>query len=916
MFGCLGVTVEPALEVPGSRPPTTKPVRAESELRDLDRVESLVRQPSLAPIVDSDSEVEGEDVRLRASVPAFEEPESTAAGSEVSEREDEELRESLERVTIQPEVAAEVEVEVQADQEMVQTTEEIEETVIIVNEDQTIGEVVVSDVVTNEVDIDIDDPCNVALDISGTEEIAAEPAFYLDVNPSMDTDEPSQPFLFDSITTTAIGEQPSGSSEEDEEEIVLVPRKHVQPEPIHLPEEPEYVLAKDGDSKPKESLVEKFGGKKAGKDGRPVATTSMPGKRNVVPDADEEITTASKGKKPNKKQAKREKRKNKKEERIKKTEGIPRHKVPRMDSDVEWGSDGPPRGASNELVTDEEDDAILRDDGGATRGMLGGLSTKGLTGAKKREMELLMDYLENTVGTEEPDSDEEDEDSEALPGIGGALTATSMAAFVKGMSGTNQVTIDEINDARMLEEEDEDEEGWESSSGSELTDEDDEAQPIASTSTKKSKAKLVEIAPGLLSQVDDGMDDISDEDDSEDDSEDEDGTAEMAGMGFGWAVPASSDSDSESDSDEDKGDDSIDQIFSGKKGKKTWADATDDFISAMDELVGDDDLVMGSGKKFEKNKLYNAIQNGDFGDGWATSTWACLIGARTSADCFPLVEPAPKGKKNKLKGVPKELQNQWEADRLKKAEKKRQRELDRVEKQMSLYPAMRKQGKSKGKGKGIYAIDQNTTGMMSAKQMAAMFDIDTDSDDDDEFGGGGWGRGGGGKKRQGGRPPVTDLHSLNDEIRLFMRDLGKNAMTLPPMDKVSRKKVHEMAECYSLKSQSKGKGKARFPILIKTSRSSLEMVTARSERKLQGILGGSRSNGGDFFKSKYGKKDKTALPGSTARTGAGTQRHKDGDAVGGGASAIGQDNIGHRLLTMMGWTEGDRIGRSGGLDVP
>jgi hypothetical protein len=279
--------------------------------------------------------------------------------------------------------------------------------------------------------------------------------------------------------------------------------------------------------------------------------------------------------------------------------------------------------------------------------------------------------------------------------------------------------------------------------------------------------------------------------------------------------------------------------------------------------------------------------------------------ARLSRTLSP-VEPAPKGKKNKLKGVPKELQAQWEKDRLKKAEKKRLRELQRVEAQMSLYPGMRKQGKSKGKRNEIFPIDH--TAGISARQMATMFDIDSD-DSDADFGGYG------NRKKRAGAPPVTDLQSLNEEIRHFMRDLGKTTMTLPAMDKFSRKKVHEMAECYSLKSQSKGKGKARFPILIKTSRSSLEMVTVRSEKKLQGILGGARSNG-DFYKSKYGKKDKSVLPGSTARTGAGTQRHRDGDAVGGGALAIGQDNIGHRLLSKMGWIEGDRIGRSGGLDVP
>ncbi len=63
-----------------------------------------------------------------------------------------------------------------------------------------------------------------------------KPAFYLDVNPTLDTDEPAERFIFDTITSAPIGEQ--SSSESEEEEIVLVPRKHVQPEPIHLPEEP------------------------------------------------------------------------------------------------------------------------------------------------------------------------------------------------------------------------------------------------------------------------------------------------------------------------------------------------------------------------------------------------------------------------------------------------------------------------------------------------------------------------------------------------------------------------------------------------------------------------------------------------------------------------------------------------------
>ena len=45
-------------------------------------------------------------------------------------------------------------------------------------------------------------------------------------------------------------------------------------------------------------------------------------------------------------------------------------------------------------------------------------------------------------------------------------------------------------------------------------------------------------------------------------------------------------------------------------------------------------------------------------------------------------------------------------------------------------------------------------------------------------------------------------------------------------------------------------------------------------------------------------------------------RHREGEQVGEGAERIGGENIGHKLLSRMGWAEGDRIGRSGGLNNP
>lgn len=101
-------------------------------------------------------------------------------------------------------------------------------------------------------------------------------------------------------------------------------------------------------------------------------------------------------------------------------------------------------------------------------------------------------------------------------------------------------------------------------------------------------------------------------------------------------------------------------------------------------------------------------------------------------------------------------------------------------------------------------------------------------------------------------------------------------------------------------------------ILIKTTRSGLNI----NERKVSRILGNASGSGADFYKAMYsggGGKKKSGGGGG----GGSAVRHRDGDAVGEGAAAIGMENIGHKLLSRMGWTEGDRIGMSeGGLAAP
>lgn len=124
-------------------------------------------------------------------------------------------------------------------------------------------------------------------------------------------------------------------------------------------------------------------------------------------------------------------------------------------------------------------------------------------------------------------------------------------------------------------------------------------------------------------------------------------------------------------------------------------------------------------------------------------------------------------------------------------------------------------------------------------------------------------------------------------------------MALPPMDKAARAKVHEIALAFKLKSVSKGKGAARYTTLHKTSRTL--SVGGVDERRVTRVVRGM----GDWSGSGRG-----------GGGGGGAPRHREGDEIGKEAPKIGEGNIGFKMLSTMGWTEGDSIGVSGGIDAP
>lgn len=110
-----------------------------------------------------------------------------------------------------------------------------------------------------------------------------------------------------------------------------------------------------------------------------------------------------------------------------------------------------------------------------------------------------------------------------------------------------------------------------------------------------------------------------------------------------------------------------------------------------------------------------------------------------------------------------------------------------------------------------------------------------------------------------------------------------------------------------MKSKSIGKGKHRFPVLERTSKSGVFGV---DERRVQAIIGTAAGERSSYGAPGFAAKGKmgglwAALDGNTKSKGAGgAQRsgkpNRDGGVVGEGAPELDEKNIGYALLKKMG----------------
>ena len=142
----------------------------------------------------------------------------------------------------------------------------------------------------------------------------------------------------------------------------------------------------------------------------------------------------------------------------------------------------------------------------------------------------------------------------------------------------------------------------------------------------------------------------------------------------------------------------------------------------------------------------------------------------------------------------------------------------------------------------------------------------------------------------------------------FNPRVDKRSLPLPPLNTHDRKRVHEIANIFNLKSKSVGGGTSRFPTLYKTSRTTVYDGDALSsiEAKL---------NSRQFLHRSDKRGAQNLVKRSTAaRKGRGSGfasagiSYRDGEVVGAAAPEIGSENRGRTMLEKMGWSTGTALG--------
>ncbi|KAI8050822.1 hypothetical protein BDF22DRAFT_107864 [Syncephalis plumigaleata] len=150
---------------------------------------------------------------------------------------------------------------------------------------------------------------------------------------------------------------------------------------------------------------------------------------------------------------------------------------------------------------------------------------------------------------------------------------------------------------------------------------------------------------------------------------------------------------------------------------------------------------------------------------------------------------------------------------------------------------------------------------------------------------------------------AINLREVNRTIQEFIMDPTLLSTPLPPMDKLARRMVHQLALQYNVNSKSTGSGSKRYTILSKKRTSQLP----ETNRVVNAIIRqyDNMTNYVNPHQSKLKKQNKergksSSLPSSSSNTGSKSAKLRPGTVVGSNVPALSASNLGHQLLAKMG----------------
>lgn len=164
---------------------------------------------------------------------------------------------------------------------------------------------------------------------------------------------------------------------------------------------------------------------------------------------------------------------------------------------------------------------------------------------------------------------------------------------------------------------------------------------------------------------------------------------------------------------------------------------------------------------------------------------------------------------------------------------------------------------------------------------------------------------------------ISLIRKSNRSIHEFVSDNLFDSLPLPPMPGPVRKIMQLIASEYGCKSKTKGSGKRKMMVVVRTNRSKIpkDWNTQLVDRVVNTVFKKRHwtSNGKATIKefgnkgNKNGKR-KSNSNSNNNKTPVSAAQPKTGSVVGGDAKPIGDSNIGHKMLLSMGWKPGDALG--------